>query len=197
MLHTSPETLPVLQILNKWNNGILEEYNNYVSTVNEFIPADKFPPTRHKADGKGRHLDIWHLEHKNRKLYLDYFPSVSKIIEETNQDPDLELTSVYVATADGKCKIHLHTDDDSEFIKVQNEESKLKGKTARQYRAHIPLIIPEDCFFYHMDKTLTKIKWTLNNCFAFEKFDKHYVINNADHPYRVVVLCDFLMAAHV
>lgn len=191
MLHTSPKTLSVLETFNKWSKDLLKEYEDYVNTINEFILAKDSPPTRHTGKGEGRHLDLWHLEPKNRKFYIEHFSSAQKIIEELNQDPEIEVTSVYIATMDGKGKIDIHTDDDSEFIVVKNPEAKMYKKRVRQYRAHIPLIIPEKCFFYHLENSLKKVKWTFEQSFAFEKWDKHYVINESDLPYRVVGFCDF------
>ena len=75
---------------------------------------------------------------------------ISKLIEEVDGDPNILTTAVFAAISDGKCRVNLHTDVDTEFI-IHERPGKLFKRKIRQYRAHIAIEIPNDCYFYYVD----------------------------------------------
>ena len=192
MLHTSEKTHPVIASINKWNNDIVNDYNKYVRDINVFTDGKNNPHTRHTFEGRGGNL---HIFGKGRCAEnIEHFPSIFNLINEVDSDPDTHTTAVFAAIFYGKGRICLHTDVDNEFIVVK-KPGKLFQRKVRQYRAHIPIIIPDDCYFYHIDKNVNRIHWEVNKSFLFEKYDKHYSVNNSDLT-RVILEYDFFQAVN-
>ena len=187
MLHISEKTHPVIGIIKKWNNAIVDDYNKYVKNINKFIDGKDVPHCRHTFEGNGRNLHIFGKGFGDENI--EHFPSIVNLINEVDSNPNIHTTAVFAAIFDGKGRINLHTDVDTEFIIVQ-KHSKLFQRKVRQYRSHIAVIIPEDCWFYYLDKKIQKIHWEVNKPFIFEKYNKHYTVNNSDFT-RVILEYDF------
>jgi len=191
MLHTSEKTHHVVGLLNKWNNAIVDDFNKYVKEVNIFRTVTKEEITRHIAQGKGRGLHIWGEGHGVE--HIQHFPSISKLIEEVDGDPNILTTAVFAAISDGKCRVNLHTDVDTEFI-IHERPGKLFKRKIRQYRAHIAIEIPpEGCYFYYVDDKIKKIHWEIGKCFIFDKYNRHFTKNDSDLT-RVILEYDFFQA---
>ena len=188
MLHTSEETHHVVGLLSKWNNAIVDDFNKYVKEVNEFIPSPD--RTRQKVEGNSRCLYVFDGK-KNSDSNLHHFPSIFNLMSEVDSDPNIDTTLISVAISDGKGQVHLHTDVDTEFIMVERPGDKLFGKKVRQYRAHIAIEIPDDCYFYYVDGKIEKIHWEINKSFIFEKYNKHFVKNNSNLM-RAIIIYDFI-----
>ena len=177
-------------LLNKWNNAIVDDFNKYVKEVNIFRTVTREEITRHIAQGKGRNLHIWGkgIGPEN----IQYFPSISNLINDVDSDPNIQTTAVFAAISDGKCRVNLHNDVDTEFI-ILEKPGKLFKRKVKQYRAHIAIEIPDDCYFYYVSEKVEKIHWEINKCFIFDKYDRHFTKNNSDLT-RVILEYDFFQA---
>jgi hypothetical protein len=194
MLHTSPETLPCLEIFNNYNERIIDDFKKYCKEVNVFYKAEDYPPTRHKYVGNGRVLHIWDIDNINvgGPPCLDHFPSIQELIQEINLVPHLESNRMNFAISDGKGRTNVHTDEDLEILTVGCPKAKLHNHRCRSYRALLAIDAPiENCYFYHLgDKKVQRMSWKVNQVFAFEKSDKHYTVNNTDLT-RIMMEFDF------
>ena len=186
MLHTSEKTHNAIALFNKWNEAVVEDYNK----VKGDISITRSDSQRSIFEGKGGSLPIFGKNSHTDDIEL--FPSVFNLINELDSDPNIQTTSVCAAIYQSKGRSNLHTDFDNEFS-VWKMPGKLFNRKVRRYIAHMAIIIPDNCHFYHFDKTITKINWKLNESFMFEMYDKHWSVNNSDST-RVICMYTFIEA---
>jgi hypothetical protein len=191
-------TLPLLKIMNSYNNDIINEYDKYMEGGNpttminpEWVPNIKNAQARgYYCNVKG--LIIWVYSDPEDNLF-HHFPSVKKLITDIDENPNMQTRFVTVFISPKKNRVPIHVDAEKEFIDVVEKTSKLKGKAVKQIRAHIPLSIPEKCMFYHFSDKIEKVQWEIGNCFAFDQCDKHFTMNDSDTD-RAIIVYDLWLA---
>lgn len=192
------DSLDVLKKLNKYNNSIIDDYTRYDKDIGEYTLTSNISHQRHEYSGKGRYLHIWsHPDHGSSKDTssndnLQHFPNIKKLMDDVNKSPDIKVSGVMAAIKDGPARVNLHTDDDHATIKLQSS-CPMDGREVFNYRAHIPIIIPENCHFYHIEDPVEKTTWKIGDCFAFNKADKHFTVSTSTET-RVILEFDFFMA---
>ena len=191
-------TLPLLKIMNSYNNDIINEYNKYMEGENPTIMIDPtWVPNFEDAQSRGYYCSVkglimWSYSKPEDNMF-DHFPSVKKLITEINENPNIETRFVTVFILPKKDRVPIHVDAEKEFITVVEKNAKLKGKTVKQIRAHIPLSIPEKCTFYHFNDKIESVQWEIGNCFAFDQCDKHFTSNDSDKD-RAIIVYDLWLA---